>query len=72
VIASGNVGWTVGTMYITQEHTRWPRTVTGVAARLRQVVDLPSLTVRTQKDRVSITWVGGPPSNPVYTEFESA
>ncbi len=57
-------------MYITQEHNRWPRTAPRIAARLRQVLDLPGLTVKTRGDQVTITWIGGPEETPVFLELQ--
>lgn len=56
-------------MYITQTSNRWPTTTARVAARLRKVVDLPGLTVRTDRDMVTVSWVAGPAWGPVATEF---
>ncbi len=56
-------------MYITQEHNRWPRTAPRIAARLRQVLDLPGLSVKTRRDHVTITWIGGPEAAPVFLEL---
>jgi hypothetical protein len=56
-------------VYITQEHNKWPRTVPRIAARLRQVLALPGLSVTTRHERLSITWIGGPPADPVYAEL---
>lgn len=62
-------GGTLPTMYIHQEHNHWPRTPARTAARLRQVVSLPDLTVSTRGSMLSITWVEGPAEAPVFEEF---
>ncbi|WP_448610111.1 hypothetical protein [Geodermatophilus sp. URMC 60] len=56
-------------MYISQQHNRWPRTLPRIAARLRQVLDLPELTVSTRRDYLAISWIGGPPAEAVYAEL---
>jgi hypothetical protein len=56
-------------MFISQQHNRWPRTLPRIAARLRQVLDLPELTMSTRRDYLAISWIGGPPAEPVYAEL---
>jgi hypothetical protein len=68
-IADMWLGRTVDAMYITQEHNQWPFGLPRIAARLRQVVDLPGLSVTTRRNYLAISWINGPAVMPVFAEL---